>query len=477
MARRQVVIIGAGQGGLSAAIHLRLKGHEVLVLEQHQVGGKAGGLEINGFRLDPGPSIIILKRLYEDVFRRAGKRMEDYLQFERLDPMSRVRFRGETIDLPADPQACFDLVTQISPADGEAFKKLYAKLKGVSDAVDRSVFSRTYTKPIHLLDPNLIRTALPFDVRKSYRELVDGMFQSELLRAFFYGFPSYGGQTYDSKAAGALLIPYLMLAEGVWYPKGGVSAIPASFACLARELGVEIREGVTVSGLVTSADRVTGVKSDQGQIAADVVVSNRDWLRTREMLGHQVDWRPSLSYWTVHYGIRRRLQGLAHHTLIVPDAFESGFSDLYCDSRVPNPPITYLNDTTTTDPATAPPGMTNLFAVVTVPGCEDGLDWDVEGARLKLQVREQLACNGYGFDDSEVVFERVQDPRYFQQRHGNFRGSLYGPAEAHRTLGLFPQGLQDPDYRGLYYCGGSVQPGAGLPMVTISGRFVADLIK
>lgn len=476
MGKRQIVIIGAGQGGLSAAIHLRLKGHDVLVLEQHVVGGKAAGITQHGYQLDPGPSIIILKRLYDAVFERAGRRIDDYLRFERLDPISRVFFQGEVIDLPADFEACAGLISRIAPADAQPFRELYSKLGKVSAAVDRSVFSRTYTEPLHLLDPNLIKTALPFDVRKSYRELVDSTLSSPLLRAFFYGFPSYGGQTYDSKAAGALLIPYLMLSEGVWYPVGGVSAIPNAFAKLARELGVEIREGVEVTGLETTKNSVTGVKTRGGLIAADVVVSNRDWLTTREMLGSHVDWKPSLSYFTVHWGVRRRLEGLKHHALVIPDNFGSGFEQLYRHRQPPIPPITYLNDTTSTDPSTAPEGCTNLFAVVTVPGCEEGLDWDSAGARLKQAVRSQLESIGTGFTDAEIDFERVQDPRYFQSRHGNFKGSLYGPDEAHRLFGLFPHALQDPDWKGLYYCGGSVQPGAGLPMVTLSGQFVANLI-
>lgn len=464
-------------GGLSAAIHARLAGADVLVLEQREiVGGKAAGMEQAGYRLDPGPSIVILTRLYADLFRRAGRNPEDYLRFRRLDPFSRVVSSQRVVDLPADRDACLKLVGEIAPEDAEAFTRLMGTLDKVQPHIDRSIFSRPYHRPWQLLDPQLIATARHFDVRVTYKELVDRMFRSPLLRAFFYGFPSYGGQTYDSKAAGALLIPYLMIQEGVYYPEGGVAAIPAALERLARELGVEIRTGARVTGLVQSGSRIEAVELEGGErVKAERFISNRDRLSTRAWLGRKVDWRPSLSYFTIHWGVRRRIPGLSHHTLVIPDGFEAGFEALYRHAQFPTPPIVYLNDTTDSDSSVAPPGCTNLFAVVTVPAREDHLDWRANAPAHVAAVRELLKRNGCGFEDDEVEFERVQTPLTFEERDGSYRGSLYGPHEMHRVFGLFPLRCEDEEFKNLFYCGGSVQPGAGLPMVTLSGRFAAEL--
>lgn len=474
----QVVIIGGGQGGLSAAIHARLAGADVLLLEQHaQVGGKAAGISQDGYRLDPGPSIIILTRLYEDVFRKAGRKMADYLRFHRLDPFSRVYFEGlEPLDLPAGREACLETLAEFAPQDAAALKKLLGDLDAVAPHIDQSVFRRPYEKPWQLLDRHLIATATRFNVRATYKELVDEMFQSPLLRSFFYGFPSYGGQTYDSKAPGALMIPYLMIAEGVWYPEGGVATIPAAFARLARELGVEIRTGVKVVGLEHDKGRAKAVVTESGdRISSDTIISNLDRSAVRGWLGEHHDWPPSLSYFTVHWGIRRRLEGLSHHTLLVPRDFEKGFEDLYRNNRFPDPPIVYLNDTTSTDPATAPEGCTNLFAVVTAPGDHPGLAWDERALDYARSTRNVLDRFGFPFSDDEIDFQRIQSPTYFAREHGNYRGSLYGPHEKHRPMGgLFPFPNRDPDLKNLFYCGGSVQPGAGLPMVTLSGAFAAS---
>jgi phytoene desaturase len=473
------LVIGAGVGGLSAAIHARLRGYDVLVLERAEgPGGKARSIETHGFRLDPGPSIVILTRLYDRLFRDAGRRMEDYLRFRRLDPFSRVYFEGRPpFDLPADAEACLAALDELAPQDGRSFRELLKTLDDVAPLIDRSIFARPYLRPWQLLDPNLVRTALRFDVRSSYREMVDRMFGSPVLRAFFYGFPSYGGQTYDSKAPGALMIPYLMVREGVWYPEGGVGAIPAALHRLATEIGVEFRFSQTVAALEARGGRALGARLADGEwVAADAFISNVDRSTTGAWLGRRDDRKPSLSYFTVHWGIRRLIEGLEHHTLTVPADFEQGFDAIYRRTTFPQRPIVYLNATHGIDPDVAPPGCSNLFAVVTTPACDGDLDWERDAPHYGRAVRRELATFGLGFEDDEIVFERVQTPLTFESQHGNYRGSLYGVHESHRQWGLFPLSNQDQELSNLFYCGGSVQPGAGLPMVLLSGRFAASLL-
>lgn len=477
---KSVVIIGAGVGGLSAAIYARLRGFDVVVLEAAKhVGGKAASLSQSGYRLDPGPSIIILIRIYEALFADAGRRMSDYLTFQRLDPISRVLFQGEPpLDLPAGRAECLEALSSYAPQDAVALRDLMSRLDKITGHIDKSVFAHPIDRPWQLIDPNLIATALPFDVRLTYKQLVDQRFKSPLLRAFFYGFPSYGGQTFDSKAPGALMIPYLMIQEGVYYPVGGVGSIPTSLERLAKELGVEIRTSSQVVAMNSEKGQVKSVTLSDGQtIESHRFISNVDRITTRKWLGHQVDWRPSLSYFTIHWGIKKRLPGLSHHTLLVPKDYEEGFNHLYREKQFPTHPIVYLNDTTATDESVAPPNTTNLFAVVTCPAEEKHIDWVSEVPEFKRRVREQMSNFGIDFDPSEVEFERIQTPSYFAEAHGNYLGSLYGPEEKHRMFGgLFPLSNRDEEYKNLFYCGGSVQPGAGLPMVTLSGKFAAKYL-
>jgi phytoene desaturase len=473
-----VVIVGAGVGGLVAAIRSRLLGYDVLLLEAGGVcGGKAAPIVTEGFLFDPGPSIIILTEIYERLFRDAGRVPGDYLRFKRLDPISRVYFdKDPPLDLPGSREECLRTLREIAPEDAKAFETLFSKLDKVAPAIRKSIFSHPIDRPWQLVDPSLVSIATQFDVRKTYKELVDDLFSSELLRAFFYGFPSYGGQSYRSKAPGALLIPYLMIEDGVYYPEGGVSAIPAAFERLARELGVEIKLNSQVASLLTKGDCVSGVSLSSGEtIEADAVISNVDRLTTQAWLGLSPNPRPSYSYFTLQWGIKGRVSGLSHHTLLVPKGFQKGFEDLYVRREFPDPPIVYLNDTTSTDASVAPPGCTNLFAVVTSPSMEKHIDWTTEAPRYRQIVIDQIRTSGIELDENAIIVERAQTPVYFQQQHGNYLGSLYGPDESERLFGgMFPLRNWDEKFKNLYYCGGSVQPGAGLPMVTLSGKFAVD---
>lgn len=476
---RQTIIIGAGIGGLSAAIYARLQGWEVLVVEAGSTpGGKAAGIRQDGFFLDPGPSIIILPRLYQAVFESAGRDMKDFLAFDRLETISRVYFEGQDpVDLPADYGDCQSLLKKIAPQDAAGFDRLMQTLDSVAPLVDESVFKKPFLKPSDIASLPLLKFGVRFNPLRDYKTLVDGYFASPLLRAFFYGFPSYSGQTYNSKAPGAFLIPYYMLREGVFFPKGGVRAIPQAFYRLARELGVEFRFNSRVKKFVTG-EKVRAVELEDGErLQADQFVSNVDpWTLPPD--NQPPAGEPSFSYFTIHWGLANPAAspGLDHHTLFVPADFERGFQELYTERRFPTRPIVYLNAVQDRDPEAAPEGKELLFAVITSPADLPHIDWQLETPHYKDRVRQELARHGLTFPDEDIQLERVQNPLYFAQNHGNFKGSLYGPEENHRLWGLFPLPNRDPRYSNVAFCGGAVQPGAGLPMATLSGKFAIDIL-
>jgi diapolycopene oxygenase len=472
--------MGGGVGGLSAAIHCRNAGFEVTLLEQNALGGKAAQIEVSGFRLDPGPSIIILPEIYRNLFRRCGRDPDDYIKFRRLDPITRVFQEGTSgwLDIPAQLSEALSLAKTISSKDAESLKSLCDLMGRIEPHLYKSVFRRPVHSPLQLLSPDLIAMGRHFAGSGTYKEYVDRNFESPFFRAFFYGFPAYSGQSYHTRSMSGLLIPYFMLVGGVYYPEGGVAAIPKALERLARELGVVFRVGERVRSISSSGTRISALETDNGEkVVADHYVSNVDRISTQALLGRQTSAHPSFSYFTVHWGLRRQLPNLAHHMLLIPKNFEAGFDALYRDRKFPDPPIVYLNVTSDSDNTVAPPGCTNLFAVVTSPACEPDIDWSAETIKARQAVQSMLSRFGLSFSPEDIVFERIQTPVYFQSEHANFKGSLYGPDETERLFGgLFPLKCKDDWFRNLFYAGGSVQPGAGLPMVTLSGKFVADLI-
>lgn len=478
MAGKDLVVIGAGVGGLSAAIHARLAGWNVLVLEQQAVaGGKAQGIETGGYHLDPGPSIIIMPEIYEAVFQAAGRDMSDYLRFMPLSTVSRVFFGDDlTVDIPASRQAAIDLLRGLAPRDADSLESLLDKLAGAEPLLHDTVYRQPFSRPWHLLNSKLLQFGRKFNAIKPYRQMVDEMFEHPLTRSFFYGFPSYGGQSYNSVVPGAFFIPYYMLCRGVYAVEGGVRAIPAALMRLAKEMGVEFRFDSPVTGVSSDGQKIRSVEAGGDRLSADAFVANMDRFSFARLLGEAVPNEPNLSYFTLHVGLRRRVENLEHHNLFVPKSFARGFEEIYADAAFPTEPIVYVNATRGQDPDAAPPGCENLFAVVTVPGDVATVDYRNRSSEYAGRVRQVLRNRGLDWDESEVDFERIQTPLTFAERDGSFGGSLYGLAEKHRLWGMFPATNEHPRFRNLKFCGGSVQPGAGLPMVTLSGKFAVDAL-
>ena len=469
-------MIGAGVGGLSAAIHARLLGFDVQVIEkQAHVGGKAAGFESNGYRFDPGPSIIILPQIYEAVFRAAGRQMSDYLVFDRLDPITRVFFRDQVLDLSSDIVTCVEQIASIEPAAKQFVSNLVHEFDRIRNAIDEAVFEGPITGWASLIKPSFLKIGTSLMAKRTYRQHIDESMKSPLLRAFFYGFPSYSGLDYNTKTLSPLLIPYYMLRDGVFYPRGGVSAIPQALERLALELGVKFTFNAQVNKL-TTLDGQTLIATDCGDFFANSVISNVDRITCQTWLDRPVHAIPSYSYFTIQWGIKCQYDNLEHHTLIVPDEPFEAFDSMYRLNEFPDSPVIYLNATSKTDLSVAPDGATNLFVVVSSPSQVPSCDWNQMTDQAKGKTIGQLKKFGFAPQSEEIEFERIQTPLTFETRDGNYKGSLYGPIEKQRFLGgMFPLSNQDEKDRNLFYCGGSVQPGAGLPMVTLSGKFAAQL--
>jgi phytoene desaturase len=475
-----VLVIGSGVGGLSAAIYARLQGHSVSVVEQREViGGKAGGIEIGSYSLDPGPSIIVMPEVYKAVFEDAGRKMEDYLRFKRLDPICRVFFEGmNPLDLPSDDKACIDLVSQISSNDAESLRELFSRVAEVEPLLWNTVFNKPIHKIHQLLSFDLMKFGYKLGARGEYKRQIDKLFESDLMRAFFYGFPSYSGQSYRSQSPSSLILPYYMLSKGVYFPHGGVRQIPKALYKLALELGVGFQTSTKVVEVIEERNRISEVRLNTGEaLKFDHVICNMDRFSFESLRGIEHKEEPSYSYFTVQRGICKNLGDLSHHNIFIPRSYKSGFEMVYDQGRFPDEPIVYVNRTSASDPDSAPLGCENLFSVVTCPGIVPGIDWDFQSSEFSARIDRQIHSRGISWKQSEIEFERVQSPVYFKSNHNNYRGSIYGLEESHRMWGMFPASIYDRKCRNLTYCGGSVQPGAGLPMVTLSGKFAAQAIK
>jgi phytoene desaturase len=282
-------------------------------------------------------------------------------------------------------------------------------------------------------------------------------------------------------------IAHMQTGEGVWYPIGGTRAVPEALEKLARDLGVEVRTGVTIEGILSSGGEVTGVRTGRGdEIALAAVVSNCDAVRThRELINGAAGGRferrrkyePACSGVVLYLGLDRRYEHLAHHGFVFSRDPREEFEWIYRKGEPAPDPTCYLAATTCTEPGTAPAGGEALYVLVHTPYLRPHHDWKRMLPGYRQVILEKLKRTGRMPDlERRIVFERTLTPQDIHERYHVLNGAIYGLASHGRFLGAFKPGNRSPDLRGLYLAGGAAHPGPGMPMVLMSGWIAADTL-
>jgi phytoene desaturase len=478
---------------LAAAACLAAAGYKVTVLERHaQIGGKAARYAQDGFVFDEGPSIVVMPWVYEDLFARCGRQMSDYLVFDRLDPAFRIFDRQhQPIDIPAQEAALLDTVAAISPPDARALKQLLARCDFFAKVFGHDFYERMFATWRDILFSRLLPSALILSPQQNFITAVQRRFKHELIRALLVGFPIYAGLDPRQAPASLLLIPWTIMREGVWYPRGGIHAIAQAIAKLATDLGATIHLNSEVTAIdVDASDRVQGIQVNKMAARFDYVVSNSDYVYTHQLLYGKNSWpaaieqlragkaQPSASFLTLELGVNRILPAIAHHTLLLNGDPQVSYREIFDEEILPARPPLYINAPARSDATVAPAGKDNLFVVVSVPARREPPPPPSAYEEYAEALLQQIEAFGFPDLRRQLVLRRVTSPLTFEQRLSAFRGSIYGLGPAHNILyGAFRPLNQSQYLRGLYFVGGGVQPGAGMPLVVQSGKIVANLIQ
>ena len=478
-----VVVVGAGLGGLSAALRLAGAGRRVTVLERALVpGGRAGLLEIEGYRFDTGPTVLTMPNLIADALQCVGERLEDWLDLHRLDPAYRAEFAdGSTIDVIADVDAMSDQVLEVcGPRDADGYRRFVAFAGRLYDLEWRHFIDRNLDSPHDLLTPQLARLIALGGFRRLAPKVASYVKDQRLQRIFTFQAMYAGLSPYDALALYAV-IPYLDCVAGVWFPTGGIHAVPRALAGAAAKHGVDIRYGVEVTDVEMSGPRAVAVRTRDGdRIPADVVVLNpdlpvawRELLRSAAPPGRISRLRYSPSCLLLLAGSRLPHGGQAHHTVHFGHAWRSTFRELVHDHTLQTDPSLLVGTPTVTDPSLAPPGRSSRYVLVPTPNLDADIDWDRTGPRYRDEILVRLEQLGYrGFADS-IDVESMTTPADWARR-GMERGSPFAAAHTLRQTGPFRPG--NIGFDNVVFVGSGTQPGVGVPMVLISGRLAAERI-
>lgn len=484
MRESHAIVVGAGIGGLSAAIRLRLQGRRVTIVERlPHVGGRANVWEEAGFKFDTGPTLLLMVEYLRAVFEAAGKRMEDYLDVVQLDPNYRVHFAdGSALTLSSQLNALLAEVERLEPGAGGRLLAYLAETGemyriGMRDFVDRNFLSPTSFFTLQNL-------ALLFKARAAQKlyPMVSRFFKDDRLRqAMSFQSMYLGLSPFDSPAIYALL-PYTEMAGGLFFPKGGMHAVPVALARLATDLGVELRLGEEVVGVRREGGRATGVALADGRwLEGDLVVVNADLPHAyKHLLGEPHPRHESFTYtcgaFLMFLGVDRTYPALLHHNLVVPRDLRTAMDDIFTRKRVPADPAYYICNPSKTDPRLAPPACENLYVLVPVPHETEGVDWAVEGPRLRDRMYERLEAFGLPGLRRHVVAEKILTPREFRVDLRCEAGAAFGLAHGMDQVGWLRPHNRHAELPNLYFVGASTHPGTGVPMVLISGKLVAERI-
>jgi phytoene desaturase len=485
--RPKAVVVGAGVGGLAAAARLARRGFDVQLFEKTEgPGGRCNQLRVDGFTWDIGPTIVLMPEVFEETFAALGRRLEDYLTLLRCEPNYRLHFRdGSAITFTSELCTMGRELERFEPGCFQRYLAFLSRGREQYRTCLEHLVGRNYAGLADYFSPRMLARILKVRAHRRMYADVSRFFQDERLRAAMTFQTMYLGVSPFASPAVYGLLPFTELGLGIWFPKGGLYAIPLALERVAREEGVRLHYGAPVERILTQGARATGVRLANGRaVMADVVLCNADlpyaYERLLEGAPTSLPRKERLRYtssgYMLYLGLRRRYPGLHHHNVVFGRDYRGSFDDLFERFRVPEDPSFYVNVPTRTDASLAPEGQDSVYILVPVPRQHPGLDWRVEGPRVRAKVLRRLAELGYPELERDILVERVFTPDDWAASYNLMHGSAFGLAQNFLQIGPFRPSNQDARVKNLFFVGASTRPGTGLPTVLISARLVVERI-
>lgn len=478
-----VVIVGAGLAGLSAALRLAGAGRKVTVIERESVpGGRNGLLNKSGYAFDTGPSVLTMPDLISDALACVGEDIKDWLELVPLEPLYRAFYHdGSQLDVHADTnQMQLEIAKTISAKEAEGYgryvdfvTKLYKY--EMKDFIDRNIDS-----PLNLLTPNLAKLIALGGFRRLAPKV--NQFLKDPRTQKVYSFQAmYAGVSPQQALAIYAVIAYMDSVNGVFFPKGGMHAVPRALAAAAQKHGVVFKYSTTVTSIEKINGRATAVLTDKGErIACDVVVLNPDLpVAWRDLLGKQplsvkrLKYSPSCV--TLLIGSNKSYKHLAHHNIHFGKSWDGVFDELIKKKKLMSDPSILVTVPSKDDPSLAPAGKSSYYVLFPTPNLTADIDWKKVGPRYRDEMIEALEERGYkGFGDG-IEVEKMTTPLDWQEQ-GMEQGAPFASAHTFFQTGPFRPKNLAKGFENVVFAGSGTQPGVGVPMVLISGRLAAERI-
>jgi diapolycopene oxygenase len=489
---KRVIVIGAGLGGMSAAIMLARSGFEVTILEKNtQVGGKLNQLQTEGFSFDLGPSIFTLPEIFRPIFEGDGKRLEDYITLQRVDPQWRNFFEdGVVVNLWEDRKKMRTELEAFGPHAFDEYKNFLTYSLRQYNILERGYLCHGLDTLLQFFRFYGWKEARDLDYLRSMSDSIYKRVSNRYLRDIFEYFIKYVGSSALDSPAFMNLMPTIQMEFGLWYVAGGLYQLGHAFRRRLEETGVALCLECEVLRIDYSGSTATGVhvcdsKGNLHTLPADYVVSNMEVVPAMQRLIHSPAstmkklrrFEPSCSGIILHLGLDRVYPQLAHHNFFYSTNLHEHFRRVFRDKMLPDDPTIYVVAPTRTDPSQAPPGCDNIKILPHIPSISDRNPYTREDyVTFKELCLDKLERMGLTDLRKHIIVEDFWTPFDIEARYASNQGSIYGVVCDRRRNFAFKAPKRSPGFSNLFFVGGSVNPGAGMPMVTLSGQHVARMI-
>jgi phytoene desaturase len=484
---KQVIIIGAGPGGLASAILLAAQGIKVKVLERLPIiGGRTSSLEAEGFKFDLGPTFFLYPRVLEEVFQAAGTSLRDEVEMVRLDPQYRIQFgAGGKLDCTPDIAAMEKQIAALSPQDAPGFRRFLEENRTKLSLMEPCLES-PFLGWQDLVQARLLKMLPMLRPHQSVDTYLKRFFKDERVRLAFCFQSKYLGMSPFRCPSLFSILSFLEYEYGVWHPIGGCAAVTAALARVAQRLGVAICLNEPVEEILFTGRRAVGVRTGNNTHRADAVVVNADFARAMERLvpDHlRRRWtnkklakkKYSCSTFMLYLGVDGTFD-LPHHTIHIAADYEKNLDDIENQHVLSADSSFYVQNACVTDPTLAPKGKSALYVLAPVTHQHPNVNWSHERERFRKQLLRQMGQAGYGDLENRIRYERVITPADWDSRYEIYRGATFNLAHSlDQMLHLRPHNRFE-DVDGVYLVGGGTHPGSGLPVIFESARISSKLL-
>jgi phytoene desaturase len=485
---KSVVVIGAGIGGITAAIHLAKHGLRVTVLEKNSYpGGRCDRLSRDGHHFDTGPTLFVMPLLYEAEFCHLGTSLCEQLDLLRVDPTYHLVFDdGTQLALTSDMTSMERQLEYIEPGSFLGLLRYLQEGEQHYKLVLEKLVNRDFRNLSNLFSFQNLSLLFRLKPLINHYRNMSSYFDKPCLKSAFTFQDLYTGLSPFDAPATFSMMPYTELAHGVWYPKGGMYRIVESLTDLARQAGVEFLFNSPVERIDTNATRARGVLlADKSFLDADVVLANADLPYVYQNLLPQdgiakalLRKRFSCSAISFFWGVDKTYETLGPHTLFLPEDFRESFESIERGRGLHTNPSLYIHAPARLDPSMAPSGKDTLAAIIPVGhvGEDEIQNWGKLRDEARQHVFRRVRTLGITDLESHIKFEEMYTPVTWRERYNLMKGSTHGLSHQLTQMAYFRPSNRHPRYKNLYFVGASTHPGTGVPTAMVSGRLVSNRI-